>query len=90
MIKYDKSKKKGSYELLWPRTGDSNYVVEIKRRREIGREVIDEVERKLVKLSTPRGKSARPVLVYDGNLAPIVEADGYFDSIVPFRRLMGL
>ena len=71
-------------------TKHSNYVVEIKRRREIGREVIDEVERKLVKFSTPRGKSARPVLVYDGNLAPIVEADGYFDSIVPFRRLMGL
>lgn len=67
-----------------------NYVVEIKRRREIGREIVDEVERKLEKLSTPRGKSARPVLVYDGHLAPIVEADGYFDAIVPFRTLLGL
>lgn len=71
-------------------TKHSNYVVEIKRRREIGREIIDEVECKLKKLSMPRGKSARPVLVYDGHLAPIVEADGYFDAIIPFRSLMGL
>ena len=65
-------------------------MVEIKRKREIGREVIDEVERKIAKLSTPRGKSARPVLVYDGVLAPIVETDGYFDAIVPFTQLLGL
>jgi AAA+ ATPase superfamily predicted ATPase len=71
-------------------TRHSNYVVEIKRKREIGREVIDEVERKIAKLSTPRGKSARPVLVYDGILAPIVETDGYFDAIVPFTQLLGL
>ena len=56
----------------------------------IGRDVIEEVDRKLAKLSTPRGKSARPVLVYEGHLAPIVEADGYFDALVPFRRLLGL
>lgn len=68
----------------------SNFVVEIKRKREIGRDVIEEVDRKLAKLSTPRGKSARPALVYEGHLAPIVEADGYFDAIVPFRRLLGL
>ena len=68
----------------------SNFVVEIKRKREIGRDVIEEVDRKLAKLSTPRGKSARPTLVYEGHLAPIVEADGYFDAIVPFRRLLGL
>ena len=70
-------------------TKHSNFVIEIKRKREIGREVIDEVERKLSKLSTPRGKSARPVLVYDGNLSPVVETDGYFDAIIPFRRLLG-
>ena len=71
-------------------TRHSNYVIEIKRKREIGREVIDEVERKLKKLSTPRGKSSRTALVYDGTLAPIVETDGYFDAIIPFRQLLGL
>jgi len=68
----------------------SNFVIEIKRKREIGRDVIEEVDRKLAKLSTPRGKSARPALVYEGHLAPIVEADGYFDALVPFRSLLGL
>ena len=68
----------------------SNFVVEIKRKHEIGRDVIEEVDRKLAKLSTPRGKSARPVLIYDGVLAPIVETDGYFDAVVPFRSLLGL
>ncbi len=71
-------------------TRHNNYVVEIKRKREIGREVIAEVERKLKKLSTPRGKSSRTALVYDGTLAPIVETDGYFDAIIPFRQLLGL
>ena len=71
-------------------TRHSNFVVEIKRKREIGREVIEEVERKISKLSTPRGKSARPVLVYDGALAPVIETDGYFDALVPFRHLLGL
>ena len=36
------------------------------------------------------GVSVRTALVYDGNLAPSVEADGYFDAVVPFRRLLGL
>ena len=32
----------------------------------------------------------RTALVYEGRLAPGVEADGYFDAIVPFSRLLGL
>ena len=71
-------------------TRHSNYVVEIKRKREIGMDVIDEVEKKIVRLSMPRGKSARTALVYEGNLSQSVEADGYFDAIVPFRTLLGL
>ena len=71
-------------------TRHSNFVIEMKRKREIGREVVDEVSRKLKLLSTPRGKSARAALVYDGNLAPVVETDGYFDALIPFRRLLGL
>ena len=65
-------------------------VVKIKRRREIGREIIDETDAKIKALSLPPGVSARAALVYDGDLSPVVEADGYFDSIVPFRKLMGL
>ena len=65
-------------------------VVEVKRQREIGRDVIDEVEEKVKRIPHRDGMSVRTALIYDGHLAPIVEADGYFDSIVPFRSLMGL
>lgn len=66
------------------------YLVEVKRKREIGREVIQEMEEKVALLPRRNGVSVRTALVYDGNLAPIVEADGYFDAIIPFRRLLGV
>ena len=34
--------------------------------------------------------SVRTAIVYEGNLAPIVEAEGYFDAVIPFRTLLGL
>ena len=66
------------------------YIVEIKRMSEIGRGVIEEVDAKVRCLKTRPNVSIRTALVYDGHLAPIVEADGYFDAIVPFRALLGL
>lgn len=71
-------------------TRHNNYVVEIKRQREIGRDVIGEAKARLAKVRRSRGRSNRPVLVYEGHLAPIVETDGYFDSLVSFRTLLGL
>ena len=65
-------------------------VVEVKRRREIDREIIREVDEKVRAIARPAGVSARAALVYCGHLAPIVEADGYFDAIIPFRKLLGL
>ena len=63
--------------------------VEIKRRREIGRETIAEVDAKLRAIRRPAGVSARAVLVYDGHLSPLAASDGYFDAIVPFDTLLG-
>lgn len=65
-------------------------IVEIKHRRHVGREVIGEVEEKRRRLSKPNGVSVRTALVYDGELDMSVEADGYFDAIVPVRRLLGI
>jgi len=65
-------------------------VVEVKRRQEIGREIIDEVDKKVRAIKRPEGVSARTALVYDGHLSPVARADGYFDAIVPFRELLGL
>ena len=64
-------------------------VVEIKRRALIGREVEQEVEAKVRALALPRNVSVRTALVYEGTLAKSVEADGYFDALVPIERLMG-
>ena len=66
------------------------YVVEVKRKNEIGREVIAEVDEKVRRLKHPQNVSVKTTLVYEGHLAPIVEADGYFDALIPFSRLLGL
>jgi len=75
---------------LMIQTKRNNYVVEIKRQSKIGRGIIEEVSAKLEKLATPRGKSSRAVLVYDGDLAPSVETEGYFDALIRFSELLGL
>lgn len=63
-------------------------VVEIKRQSHIGREIIDEMREKCKRLRKPRDVSLRTALVYEGELDPSVEAEGYFDAIVPFSRLL--
>ena len=63
-------------------------IVEIKRRREIGREIIREVEEKVKRLPVRRGMSVRTALVYDGYLAPAVEGDGFFDAVVPVESAL--
>ena len=63
-------------------------MVEIKRRREIGQEVIDEVDAKVNALKRRAGVSVRTALVYDGRLSPVVAADGYFGAIIPFNSLL--
>jgi hypothetical protein len=59
------------------------YVVEIKRKGEIGEEVVDEVAAKVGALRKRRGMSMRAVLVYDGRLSKRVPADGYFSNLIP-------
>ena len=71
-------------------TSRTAYLIEVKRKVEIGREVIGEMEEKVRLLPRRRGVSVRTALIYEGHLAPIVEADGYFDAIIPFRRLLGI
>ena len=60
--------------------------VEIKRRREIGHEIIDEVDGKVRKLKFSGNLSLRTALVYEGNLSPSVAADHYFDFLVPAEK----
>ena len=71
-------------------TKRSAYIVEVKRRSEIGLEVVDEVAQKARRLKVAAGNSIRTALVYAGHLARTVEAEGYFDAIVPFSRILGI
>lgn len=68
----------------------TNYIIEIKRKNEIDRSIIDEVDEKVANLKRPKSVSVKTALIYAGELAPIVEADGYFDAIIPIERMLGL
>ena len=63
------------------------YVVEIKRRKKIAASIEQEIQEKIKRLRVPRSKSIRSVLVYDGELAPGIEEDAFFDYLVPIERM---
>ena len=67
-------------------TPKSVYVVEVKRRASISATIEDEMQDKVKRLAMPRGITVRTVLVYDGELAPEVEENGYIDHIVPIGQ----
>ena len=90
MRKGTSGKKAGCQIDLLIQTSRTAYVVEIKRQKEIGPEIEDEVRRKIARLPLRSGMMPRPVLVYDGTLAPSVEGTGFFDAVIPARRLLGL
>ena len=64
------------------------WVVEIKRRREIGVEIVEEVSRKVANLKTRPGVSVRTALVYCGVLSPAVTAEGFFDILTDAHDLL--
>ncbi len=69
-------------------TARASVLVEIKRQREIGADVVKEMEAKLESFPRIPGRSVRTALVYAGNLSPAVEADGIFDFVVDIRELL--
>ena len=69
-------------------TRRSVWVVEFKRKAEIGTEVVDEVSQKVRRLGVRQETSVRTALVYVGRLSPAVEAEGYFDAVVDASRLL--
>lgn len=66
------------------------YLIEIKRREQIGEDVVAEVQEKVHRLKVRRGMSVIPVLVYEGRLSKRIAADGYFANIISAERLLGL
>lgn len=68
----------------------SLHFIEIKRKQEIGREVIDQVDQQVRSIARKNGVSARTALVYYGKLSEVAQKDGYFDAIIPVQKLLGL
>lgn len=85
-----KTKGEGFQIDLLLQTRRSLCAVEIKRQKTIGCGVIREVSRKVNMLKHSPDCSVRSALVYEGSLDDTVAADGYFDAIVPFRKIVGL
>jgi len=81
-------RKKGCQIDLLLRTKNALYVVEVRRRKSIDVTVVDEVREKVRRLPSDRSLSVRTALVYEGHLDPRVEAEGYFDFLIPFARLL--
>ena len=82
--------RKGCQVDLLVQTRKSLCFVEVKRKREITRAVIDEMNSKVAAVKRPEGMLAFVALVYFGALSPVVAADGYFSAIVPFQKLLGV
>ena len=66
------------------------YIVEVKRRIKIGREVENEIAEKVAAFPKRRGMSIRTALVYEGELDDAVVRNGAFDVVLPFSRLLGI
>ena len=85
-----KTGEKGLQIDLLVQTNMSLCLVEIKRKAKIGREVIEAMKEKCARVPHVKDVALRTALVYEGELDRSVEADGYFDAIVPFRKLLGI
>ena len=64
------------------------YLIEVKRMNRIPASVEQEVQRKIDRLPLKKGKSVKTVLVYDGELSPELEENGFFDHLVRLEELM--
>lgn len=86
-MKRGKKRADGSHEPglqidLLVQTRRSVCVVEVKRKNAIEESVESEVAEKLRRLPVPDGISKRTALVYEGNLAPVIRGNGFFDALI--------
>ena len=64
------------------------YVCEVKLRKKITSEVIEEVREKISRLGIPKGISIRPVLIYEGELSPQIIRANFFAHFISFDQLL--
>ncbi|MBO7689159.1 MAG: hypothetical protein J6V72_22460, partial [Kiritimatiellae bacterium] len=90
LLRGKRGEKKGVQIDLLVQTARVVYLVEVKRRAHIGREIESEIAAKVEAFPKKRGVSIRTALVYDGELDAAVVRSGVFDTIIPFSQLLGL
>ena len=73
---------------LLVQTDEVMYVVEIKRRKLIKADIVDEVKEKIGKIRRPSRISVRKAIIFDGELAPAVRRTGYFDAIIDVGKMI--
>ncbi len=64
------------------------WVVEIKRRKRIGREIEQVVREKISALPVPKGTPVRACLVYLGEPDPAIEEGGFFSAMVSAEDIL--
>lgn len=69
-------------------TRNTLYVCEVKFRNRIDADVMDEVQRKIEKLPGRSKYSVRPVLIYEGDLAPAVQRSDCFCRLISAADLL--
>ena len=89
-VKGKRGEKGGIQIDLLIQTSRVTYIVEVKRRLRIGREIEREIADKVAAFPKRRGISIRTALVYEGELDDAVARSGAFDILLPFPRLLGI
>lgn len=90
VLKGKRGEKRGLQIDLLIQTPRVAYIVEVKRRIKIGREIEQGIAEKVTAFPKRRGISIRTALVYDGELDEAVARSGAFDVLLPFSRLLGI
>ena len=88
VLKGRRGERKGLQIDLLIQTSRVAYIVEVKRRIRIGREIEREIAEKVEAFPKRRGVSIRTALVYEGELDDSVARSGAFDILLPFSRLL--
>ncbi len=84
-----KSRKGCQVDYLIQTTTNNLFLCEFKfHNREVGCEVIEEMEKKIKSLAIPRGYAAVPVLFHIGGVSPSLEERRYFYRIIDMHRFL--
>ena len=84
-----KSRKGCQIDYLIQTSTNNLFLCEFKfRNRELGCEVIDEMEKKIKTLEIPRGHAAVPVLFHIGGISAALEERRYFYRIIDMHRFL--